>query len=42
MALINILAKGEKVINWNVFLKDYSNLNVGNIEVFFYTNRTWI
>ena len=34
MALINILAKSEKVINWNVFLKDYSNLNILNIEVF--------
>lgn len=34
MALINILAKSGKTINWNVFLKDYSTLNIFDIEVF--------
>jgi hypothetical protein len=34
MALINILAKSTKNVDWNDFLKDYWSLNVFNVEVF--------
>ncbi|SDR89271.1 hypothetical protein SAMN05216490_0143 [Mucilaginibacter mallensis] len=34
MALINILAKTTKSINWDEFLKNYWSLNVSTVEVF--------
>ena len=34
MALINILAKGPRNINWDVFLNDYRGLNIHSLEVF--------
>jgi len=34
MALVNILVKSTKDINWNNFIKDYSSLNISNIETF--------
>jgi hypothetical protein len=34
MALINLIAKSQKEINWKYFLDDYYNLEFSDIEVF--------
>ena len=34
MALINILVKSTKTINWSGFIKDYSSLEISSIEAF--------
>jgi hypothetical protein len=34
MALVNMIVKSTKAINWGSFLKDYSSLNFSNIEIF--------
>lgn len=34
MALINLIAKSNKEINWECFLEDYSNLQLFDIEIF--------
>ena len=34
MALINILAKSTKSVDWTDFLKDYWSLKILNVEVF--------